>query len=481
MKTLSRSTFPRSSYPERVIQFGEGNFLRAFADWMIQEMNKKVGFDSGVVVVQPIAHGLTKKLSEQDGLYTLFLNGIKNGKPVSEHQIIDCIQRAINPYENYADYLANAENPDLRFVISNTTEAGIAYRKEDLLGDAPQNSYPGKLTALLYRRYQFFKGASDKGLIVLPCELIDRNGDTLKKIILQYAIDWKLGRDFIRWINEDNIICNTLVDRIVPGYPKDKIEGITKQLGYRDNLIVEGEQFHLWVIEAPEEVKGEFPAEQCGLNVVFTDNMEPYRTRKVRILNGAHTAMVPVGYLYGIEKVRESLEDKVVGTFIKKAIFNEICPTLDLPETELVQFSNEVLDRFRNPYLEHALLSISLNSVSKYKTRVLPSVLEYIKRKHALPKCLLFSLAALIAFYKGERNGELIELADDQGVLDFFKSIWSGADGSKESTGRIVYAVLSNSDFWARDLTRIDGLQNEVISALDLIINKGIKMAILNT
>lgn len=481
MKTLSRSRFPRSFYPERVIQFGEGNFLRAFADWMIQEMNKKAGFDSGVVVVQPIAHGLTTKLSEQDGLYTLYLNGIKNGKPVSEHQIIDCIQRAINPYENYSDYLANAENPDLRFVISNTTEAGIAYHKDDLLGDAPQKSYPGKLTALLYRRHQFFKGASDKGLIVLPCELIDRNGDNLKKIILQYAIDWELGRDFIRWINEDNIICNTLVDRIVPGYPKDKIEGITKQLGYRDNLIVEGEQFHLWVIEGPEEVKAEFPAEQCGLNVIFTDNMEPYRTRKVRILNGAHTALVPVGYLYGIEKVRESLEDKVVGAFVKKAIFNEICPTLDLPETELVQFSNEVLDRFRNPYLEHALISISLNSVSKYKTRVLPSVLEYIKRKHALPKCLLFSLAALIAFYKGERNGELIQLADDQGVLDFFKSQWLGFDGSKESIAVIVYAVLSNSDFWARDLTRIDGLQNEVVSALDLIINQGIKMGILNT
>jgi tagaturonate reductase len=481
LKTLSRSTFPTSSYPERVIQFGEGNFLRAFADWMIQEMNKKAGFDSGVVVIQPIAHGLTKKLSEQDGLYTLYLNGIKNGKPVSEHQIIDCIQRAINPYEDHPEYLANAENPDLRFAISNTTEAGIAYHKDDLLGDAPQKSYPGKLTALLYRRYQVFEGASDKGLIVLPCELIDRNGDNLKKIILQYAVKWELGREFIRWINDDNIFCNTLVDRIVPGYPKDKIESITKQLGYRDDLIVEGEQFHLWVIEGPAEVKAEFPAEQCGLNVIFTNNMEPYRTRKVRILNGAHTAMVPVGYLYGIKKVRESLEDKVVGAFIKNAIFNEICPTLDLPETELVQFSNEVLDRFKNPYLEHALLSISLNSISKYKTRVLPSVLEYIKRKHTLPKCLLFSLAALIAFYKGERNGELIELADDQRVLDFFKSQWIGVDGSKESITRIVNAVLSNLNLWDQDLTRIDGLQNEVISALGLIINKGMKMAILNT
>ena len=237
MKTLSRRIIPTHSYPERVIQFGEGNFLRAFANWMIHEMNKKAGFDSGVVVVQPIAHGLTKILNNQDGLYTLYLNGIKNGKAVSEYQIIDCIQRAINPYENYLFYLANAENPDLRFVISNTTEAGIAYHKDDQLEDAPQKSYPGKLTALLYKRFQFFKGASDKGLIILPCELIDRNGDNLKKIILQCAVDWELGTAFIHWINEDNVFCNTLVDRIVPGYPKDKIDVITKELGYKGEII----------------------------------------------------------------------------------------------------------------------------------------------------------------------------------------------------------------------------------------------------
>jgi tagaturonate reductase len=376
--------------------------------------------------------------------------------------------------------LANAENPDLRFVISNTTEAGIAYHKDNRLEDTPQKSYPGKLTALLYRRFQFFKGASDKGLIILPCELIDRNGDNLKKIILQYAVDWELGNEFIRWINEDNVFCNTLVDRIVPGYPKDKIDLITEELGYKDNLVVEGEQFHLWVIEGPKEVKEEFPASQCGLNVVFTDNMEPYRTRKVRILNGAHTSLVPVGYLYGIEKVRESLEDAVVGRFLKNVIFNEICPTLDLPEEELIKFSNDVLDRFKNPYLEHALMSISLNSISKYKTRVLPSVLEYIKRKNALPKHLLFSLAALIAFYKGDRNGEIINLADDQEVLDFFKSQWLLVNGSEKSIAKIVNSVLSNTNLWGIDLAKIKGMEIEIASALDAIINKGMKKAILN-
>jgi tagaturonate reductase len=473
MNALNRNTASANTYTERIIQFGEGNFLRAFANWMIHEMNKNAGFDAGVVAIQPINQGLIKMLNDQDGLYTLYLNGIKNGKAISEHEIIDCIQRGINPYENYADYLANAENPNLRFVISNTTEAGISYNAEDKLTDAPQSSYPGKLTALLYKRFQTFGGASDKGMIVIPCELIDKNGDNLKRIILQYAADWNLGEEFVEWINEDNIFCNTLVDRIVPGYPKDKMEAITAELGYKDNLVVEGEQFHLWVIEGPESVKEEIPAEACGLNIVFTDNMEPYRTRKVRILNGAHTALVPVGYLYGIAKVRESLEDNVVGTYLKNTIFNEICPTLDLSKEELDQFSNDVLDRFRNPYLEHELMSISLNSTSKYKTRVLPSVLEYIKRKNALPNNLLFSLAALIAFYKGDRNGEKINLKDDQFALDFFEKQW--ATGNSASVSK---ATLENTDFWGTDLTQNKGLLDTVTAHLNNIVNNGMKAAL---
>tara|TARA_R110001583_G_scaffold14966_2_gene62049 strand:+ start:210 stop:1646 length:1437 start_codon:yes stop_codon:yes gene_type:complete len=470
MKKLNRTTVEANTYTERILQFGEGNFLRAFANWMIHEMNKKANFDAGVVVVQPIDQGLIQLLNDQDCLYTLYLNGIKNGEVLSEKEVIDCIQRGINPYENYADYLANAENPDLRFVISNTTEAGISFNVDDKLDDAPQNSFPGKLTALLYKRFQAFEGASDKGLIVIPCELIDRNGDNLKRIIIQYAVQWNLGEAFIEWINDDNVFCNTLVDRIVPGYPRDKMDAITKELGYKDNLVVEGEQFHLWVIEGPESVKDEFPSEACGLNVVFTDNMEPYRTRKVRILNGAHTTLVPVGYLYGIDRVRESLEDEVVGKFLKNALFNDISPTLDLPAEELSQFSSDVLDRFRNPYLEHELMSISLNSISKYKTRVLPSVLEFVKRKNKLPKNLLFSLAALIAFYKGDRNGTAIALKDDATVLDFFKEAWSN-----NNFVEVAEKTLSNTDFWGTDLTEIDGLQEEVTIHLEAILKNGMK------
>ncbi len=470
MQNLNRNTTKTTAYTERIIQFGEGNFLRAFANWMIHEMNKNTNFDGGVVVVQPIAQGLVPMLNDQDGLYTLYLNGIKKGEAVSEHKIIDCIQRGIDPYKNYTEYITCAENPELRFVISNTTEAGIAYNTGDQLHDAPQQSFPGKLTALLYKRFQTFRDTSNKGLIIIPCELIDKNGDNLKRIVLQYATDWDLGNDFVEWIHNDNIFCNTLVDRIVPGYPRDKMDKITKELGYHDNLVVEGEQFHLWVIEGPSSIKNEIPADACNLNIVFTDNMEPYRTRKVRILNGAHTTLVPVGYLYGIDRVRESLEDTVVGSFLKNAIFNEICPTLDLSKEELDAFSNDVLDRFRNPYLEHDLMSISLNSISKYKTRVLPSVLQYIQRKNKLPKNLLFSLAALIAFYRGDRNNERIQLKDDQPVLDFFATQWSS-----KNMDLIVKETLSNTAFWGQDLTLIEGLEHEVDTLLKAIVNDGMK------
>ncbi|WP_242132565.1 tagaturonate reductase [Aestuariivivens marinum] len=468
MKTLNRDRENVLTYTERIIQFGEGNFLRAFANWMIHVMNKKAEFDAGVVVVQPIKEGLVKMLNDQDGLYTLYLNGLKNGKAISEHEIIDCIHRGINPYKDYSAFLLLAQNPDIRFVLSNTTEAGIAYNANDKLDDAPQESFPGKLTALLYKRFKAFDGAANKGLIVIPCELIDRNGDNLKRIVLQYANDWNLGIAFVDWIENSNIFCNTLVDRIVPGYPKGKIDNVIKELGYKDNLVVEGEQFHLWVIEGPESIKKEIPAEICGLNIVFTDNMEPYRTRKVRILNGAHTTLVPVGYLYGIDKVRESIEDHIVGKFLKDAIFEEICPTLDLPKAELNQFANDVLDRFLNPYLEHELMSISLNSISKFKTRVLPSILEYIKRNGELPRRLLFSLSALIAFYKGERNNDVIPLKDSQSVLEFFKLQWA-----KGHIPTIVKATLENLEFWGMDLTKVDGLQKAVTNGLERIVNDG--------
>lgn len=480
MMNLSKEVYKEfKKYPEKILQFGEGNFLRAFVDWKVDKMNKEADFNSGVVVVQPLENGLIDMLNKQDGLYTLYLNGIKDGKVASEHSVINCITKGINTYTNYDEYLSVAENPELRFVISNTTEAGIAFDEKDQLEDRPQKSFPGKLTALLYHRYKTFNGDKEKGFVFIPCELIEKNGDKLKETILKFIELWKLEEGFKQWIEEGNTFCNSLVDRIVPGYPRERIQEINSELGYEDNLVVEAEPFHLWVIEGPAWVKDEFPTDKVGLNVLFVDDMTPYRTRKVRILNGAHTSMVPVAYLYGIDTVREAVEDDIIGKFTKDTIFEEIIPTLDLPQEELEAFANAVLDRFRNPFIKHELMSISLNSMSKFETRVLPSILEYQNRKEQLPQKLTFSLAALIAFYKGERNGEKIALADDAEILAQYESLWANYDGSQEQLETIAGTILANEKVWKMDLNQVVGLTDAVTAHLVKIQELGMKKAVL--
>ncbi|AOY76069.1 tagaturonate reductase [Clostridium formicaceticum] len=476
---LNKTTYKEyKEYPEKILQFGEGNFLRAFVDWKIDKMNKEANFNSGVVVVQPIDKGLVDMLNAQDGLYTLYLNGIKEEKVVSEHTVVNCITRGINTYTNYDEYLKVGENPDLRFVISNTTEAGIAFDEGDQLQDTPQKSFPGKLTALLYHRYKTFDGDKNKGLIFIPCELIDRNGDKLKETILRLIELWKLEEGFKQWIEEANTFCNSLVDRIVPGYPRERIQEIYQELGYEDQLVVEAEHFHLWVIEGPAWVQKEFPANEIGLNVLFVEDMTPYRTRKVRILNGAHTSMVPVAYLYGIDTVKESVEDEVVGRFVKETIFQEIIPTLDLPKEELESFADAVLDRFRNPFIKHELISIALNSMSKFETRVLLSILEYKARKEILPQKLIFSLAALIVFYKGERDGQAIPLADDADILNQSRELWKGYDGSEGYLEHIVTTILANEKIWKKDLNQVEGLTKLVTKYAFAIEKQGMKAAL---
>ncbi|MCH6265935.1 MULTISPECIES: tagaturonate reductase [Neobacillus] len=479
MQKLNRKTVQGiESYPEKVLQFGEGNFLRAFVDWQIDVMNKANLFNGSIVVVQPRGYEKVEKLNAQDGLYTLYLQGMKDGKPVKEHTLIQSINRGLNLYTEYEKYLELAQNPELRFVFSNTTEAGIAYQETDRLEDRPQKSFPGKLTAFLYHRFQAFNGDNSRGLIIIPCELIEKNGEKLKEMILQYAAAWNLGAEFVQWINDANTFCNSLVDRIVPGFPVDTITEMTEELGYQDDFVVASEQFYNFVIEGPQWIKEEFPTHLAGLDTMFVDDLTPYRTRKVRILNGAHTAMTPVSYLYGLETVAEAVEHPVMGSFIKELIFDEIIPTLDLPAEELASFAKDVLDRFRNPYIKHFLMSISLNSISKYTTRDLPSLLEYINRKEELPKKLVFSLAALIAFYKGKRGAEDINLSDDQDILEFFKTQWDSFDGSRESLKEIVRAVFGYEKNWGMDLNSVTGLTDAVTHYLYEIETKGMKQAL---
>lgn len=480
MNLLNRKNNSSKKLTNRILQFGGGNFLRCFVDWMVQILNEKTDFDGGVIIIKPTEYGNYNQLKQQGGLFTVVLDGISNGKLIKEKRIINCVQEIINPYSEWQNYLNTAENKELRFIVSNTTEAGMKFNPKDKFTDAPPKEFPAKLTILMHHRYQFFSGDTSKGFILLPCELIENNGDQLRECILKYTDIWNLDEEFKNWIINCNSFCNTLVDRIVSGYPKNRIDTIEKELNYKDNLMVAGEFYHSWILQAPHNVQKELPFSKTDLNVKFVDNLEPYRKLKVRILNGAHTTLVPVGYLFGIDKVRESLEDEIVGNFLKNAIFNEICPTLDFPKKELDQFCYDVLDRFRNPYLEHELMSISLNSISKYKTRVLPSALEFIKRKKELPEYLLFSLAALIAFYKGKRNGNPIDLKDDEAILDFFRKQWDSYDNSTTTIEDIVKAVLSNTNFWEMNLTQYKGLTELVANNLTNIVNKGMKTALVN-
>ena len=456
--------------PIKVVQFGEGNFLRAFVDFVIDKLNKEANFNAGVAVIQPLAGGLVELLNKQDGLYNLFIKGVKEGEEIQEQRTISCVQKGINPYKDYDEYLKLAEEESLEFIISNTTEAGIAYDESDTLEGTPHNSFPAKLTALLYKRFQHFKGDKAKGLTIIPCELINYNADTLKKIILQYAELWELESDFVNWINNSNRFHNTLVDRIVPGYPKDDIESYQSKLELEDKLIVSAEVFLLWVIEGGEELKAKIPFDQIDENILVVENMQPYRTRKVRILNGAHTTMVPFSLLFGNETVKETVDHEFTGAFVREAIFNEIIPTLSLPEEELKTFAEEVLDRFRNPFIKHQLASIALNSVSKFKVRVLPSLLAYENKCNRLPLHLTFAFACLIRFYRGEWNNQTLPINDDESVMAELKRIWE-----LHSYQEISEQALKNEKFWDQDLTQVAGLKDHIAMALELIETKGIE------
>ena len=469
MKRLNRETVNAKLYPERIIQFGEGNFLRAFVDWIVWNMNEKADFNSGVVVVQPIENGMVDMLNEQDCLYHLNLQGLDNGSQVDSLQLIDVISRGLNPYTQFDEYLKLAENPEMRFVVSNTTEAGIVFDPACTLADKPAKSYPGKLTQLLYHRFKTFDGAVDKGLLVFPCELIFHNGRELKSCIEQYIELWNLGEEFKTWFETACGVYSTLVDRIVPGYPRETIGSILDKIQLEDKLVVQAEIFHLWVIEAPESVAIEFPADKAGLNVLFVPSEKPYHERKVTLLNGPHTVLSPVGYLSGFDIVREIVEDDVMGAFVRKVMFDELLVTLDLPKAELEKFGNDVLDRFRNPYVKHFVTSIMLNSFPKFKTRDLPGLKIYLERVGKLPSALVLGLAGIITYYQGGKRGDVeIVPNDDKAIVDLLQQLWITGSTSKVASG-----VLGAQFIWGEDLNAVAGLTQKVTGYLDSIQQKG--------
>jgi tagaturonate reductase len=463
-------------YPERIIQFGEGNFLRAFVDWIVFNMNKNVGFNTGVVIVQPLPNGMVDLLNEQGGLYHLNLQGIDHGQTVDTIEQIDVVSRGLNPYSQFEEYMKLAENPATRFIISNTTEAGIAFDPACRLNDAPPKSYPAKLTQLLYHRFRTFNGDAGKGWIIFPCELIFHNGTELKKCIHQYIDLWELNDGFREWFDKHCGVYSTLVDRIVPGFPKDTIGEIRERINYNDQLVVKAEIFHLWVIEAPDIVAAEFPAASAGLNVLFVPSEKPYHERKVTLLNGPHTVLSPVGYLSGLDTVRECVEDETIGKFVHQVMYNELLPTLDLPKAELEQYASDVLDRFRNPFVKHFVTSIMLNSFPKYKTRDLPGLKIYLERTGNLPSGLVLGLAAIITYYKGGKRGaDDITPNDDPAILALLADLWKTNDAA-----RIAQGVLAAEFIWGEDLNNIDGLTDKLAGYLQSIQSIGMKETVSN-
>ena len=494
MEKLNYAVLKQSGYtgyileraPEKVLQFGEGNFLRAFVNYWFDLANEKAGWNGKCVLVQPIAPGLAKMINEQEGLYTLYLRGSQNGQKVDDKRVISSVSRCLNPYEEdgFQQMLEVAASDDLEIIVSNTTEAGIVYDPACQLNDRPCSSFPGKLTQVLYHRYQ----AGKKGILMLACELIDNNGKELRKCVNQYIDQWGLEDGFRKYVNEECTFCGSLVDRIVPGRIRDpkEVAELEQKHGYADPLLDVGEVFGLWVIEGDTALNDVLPFRKAGLEskVFVTPDMTPYKKRKVRILNGAHTGFVLGAYLAGHDIVRECMNDPVVLGYMNKMLLEEVVPILPLDQEDCKNFAAAVQDRFNNPFVNHELMSISLNSTSKWRARNMPSFLEYIEKTGKLPTCLTMSFAAYVAFFSNEiqeltdaglvcrrPKGNCYTCQDDRWVLEFYYN------HRNDSVEALVHAVMTNQQMWGRDLTEIPGFEAATVQNLTLIREKGAKAA----
>jgi tagaturonate reductase len=467
MERLTRTIHPSDTLPTRAIQFGEGNFLRAFVDWQLQQMNTQGLFNGGVTIVQPLAGGLVAMLEEQDNLYTVLLEGKQDGEEVQSHEVMTVVTGTVNPYTDYDAYLALAENDDIEFIFSNTTESGIVYSEADLRTDAPHASFPGKLTALLYRRFELGK----KGFTLIPCELIEHNGDKLKETVLATAAHWELGDAFTAWVNTSNIFYSSLVDRIVPGYPKDRADELCAEFGFEDRLIVKAEPFLLWVLEGPASLAESLPLAKAGLNVTVTDDMTPYRERKVFLLNAPHTTMASLARLAGVETVRDVMLDPDFGPLVHEEMYEEIIPVLDLPHDELAAYAESVKERFENPFMHHELASIALNSASKYKSRLLPILLNFHAAHETFPPRVTLALSAILLTYSGDPSVAVTPV-DSAETIAAFHAAYAAAAGDADA---YVATILADSTLWGTDLSALDGLVEQVSTGLTSLRDRGVR------
>lgn len=481
MERLNAAMAPAPVRPVKVLQFGEGNFLRAFVDYMIDIANEKSDFNGSVALVKPIQMGtLFPAFKEQDYRYTVMLRGLVDGQAVEQTRVVTSVSDAVDAYADYAHYADYAKAAVAALHRQQHDRSRHRAGRDGRVLPLPAQSYPGKLTKFLFERAEAFDYAQDKGLIILPVELIDDNGIMLKKCVKALAKQWALGEKFEQWLETACVFTSTLVDRIVTGYPRSEDQSIWEKLGYQDNLLDTAEPFGLWVIESPRDLSDELPLPQCGLPVIYTDNQKPYKQRKVRILNGAHTSFVPAAFQCGYDIVLDAMNDPMIATFMQKTLYDEVIPTLSLPKADLTAFAEAVTGRFRNPFIKHALLSICLNSVSKWRARCMPSLLGYVEKTGELPAHLTFSLASLMSLYRGgkltgdgrlecQRDGQPYYLQDDAAVLNFF------AETSSESPEEQAKEFLSNETFFGPDLCKVPGLVESVGASLREILDKGMR------
>jgi len=461
--------------PIKFLQFGQGNFMRGFFDWQVDLLNERTGLNGGVVVVRPRGGSAAPLLDVQDGLFTTIVRGLdEDGKAVSTCRTIGCVQREIDPSTMYGDYLALASLPELRFIVSNTTEAGIAINDSDAFEDSPPSSFPAKLARLLFERYTHFEGDRNKGVVLLPCELIEQNGPALKAAVLHFARLWQLEAGFADWLDGTCVFCSTLVDRIVTGYPEGEAQAIEEALGYRDQFLVAAEHYYLFVIEGPQWLAEELKLAGANLNIQLVDDIRPYKKRKVGILNGGHTALVPVALLAGLDTVGAAVSDEQVGGWLADTLAQEIIPALLLPQDELQQFARDVLLRFRNPYIQHRLSAIALNSWSKFAARIAPQMLRYVDLHGRLPQRLVLALAATMRLYRGD----VIVLSDDAASLAWFSQGWFDVDSGRQTLLQLAQGWLGNDKVWGRDMNAVIGLAQAVAAALQRIESQGMRSAL---
>lgn len=472
LKALNKQNVEKPVLPIKILQFGEGNFLRAFVDWQIDKANEAGIMNHGVAIVQPIDKGMAGMLEQQDCLYHVYLEGVKEKKPVKDIRLVKCVQCAINPYEEYEAYERIFLSPELEATVSNTTEAGIRYEEGDDLWALPPKSYPAKMTALLYKRFKHFEGDPTKGLCIICCELIENNGSTLREYVLRHAEYNKLGEDFIEWVEKYCHFCDTLVDRIVPGFPRENIAEIKEELGFDDNLVVKAEFYHLWAIGGPgyEEVQRRLPLDKAGLHVIFMPTIKQFRDKKVRILNGSHTGMVPIGLQIGCETVMDAFNNADLEAFVNTMVAEEVIPMIEEDQEELKAFAAGILERFYNPYIRHMLKTISLNSLSKWETRNFPTVLDNWKKAGKVAEKELFTFAALLTLYSGKVDFTPDDTAEH---VEFIQKVWNSED-----VDATVKAIVENKNIWTVDFTEVAPFVEKVAGYVKVILAEGMAAAL---